>query len=292
MSVSITWWGHATATIEVGGVRVLTDPVLTPRLAHLARHGGPVPAPRAAVADVVLISHLHADHLHLPSLRALGRGVRIIGPTGTAKVLAADHRLLDQLEEVDVDDELTAGSVRVRALGAFHGGQRHPRSRHTGPALGFVLTTGTGDRDSVWFAGDTGLHEGIGDVGPVDTAVVPVGGWGPTLGPHHLDPAQAAEAVRRVGARDAIPVHYGTFWPVGLRRVHPASYRRMFADPGERFAHALAQASPEARAHVLGAGEHTVIDRPAQDGPAQDGPAHDGPAQDRPAQEGAGPTDA
>ena len=65
MTISITWWGHATATIEIGGLRVLTDPVLTHRLAHLRRIGGPIPAPSAALADIVLISHLHADHLHI-----------------------------------------------------------------------------------------------------------------------------------------------------------------------------------------------------------------------------------
>lgn len=259
MTISITWWGHATATIEIGGLRVLTDPVLTHRLAHLRRIGGPIPAPSAALADIVLISHLHADHLHIPSLRALGRGIRIVAPAGTARILAAaEPRLLDQLEEIDVNGELVAGSLRVRAVRATHDGHRHPGSRHAGPALGFVLDAGDGS--PVWFAGDTGLFDAMADLGPIATAIVPVGGWGPTLGPHHLDPSQAAEAVRRVGALDALPVHYGTFWPVGLRRVHPPSYRRMFADPGSRFAEALARTAPTSRAHVLEAGGRAVID--------------------------------
>lgn len=259
MSISITWWGHATATIELGGLRVLTDPVLTQRLAHLRRLGGPIPEASAAIADVVLISHLHADHLHIPSLRALGRRVRIIAPRGTARILAVtEPRLLDQLEEIDVDGEVVAGAVRVRAVPATHDGHRHPGSRHTGPALGFVLDAGNGH--PVWFAGDTGLFDAMADIGPIGTAIVPIGGWGPTLGPHHLDPSQAAEAVRRVGAGDALPVHYGTFWPVGLRRVHPRGYRRMFAEPGSRFAEALARTAPTSRAHVIDAGDRAVID--------------------------------
>ncbi|MCW2603453.1 MAG: hypothetical protein JWN61_1588 [Pseudonocardiales bacterium] len=271
MGISITWWGHATATIELGGLRVLTDPVLTPRLAHLRRLGGPIPGPSATIADVVLISHLHADHLHIPSLRALGRGVRIVAPRGAAGLLAAaEPRLLDQLEEVDVDGDITAGALRIRAVPADHDGHRHPGSRHTGPALGFVLTTA--DVRPVWFAGDTGLFDAMADIGPVGTAIVPVGGWGPTLGPHHLDPVQAAEAVRRVCATDAIPVHYGTFWPVGLRRVHPGSFRRMFADPGTRFADALAQAAPDARAHVLSAGARVAIGSRVIDLPVRDVP--------------------
>lgn len=261
MDIGITWWGHATATIEIAGLRVLTDPVLTPRLAHLRRLGGPVPSPDAVRADVVVISHLHADHLHLPSLRTLGRDVRIIAPTGTAAVLAAaDPRLLDQLEEVGVDDEVAMGDLRLTATRAAHDGRRHPGSRHRGPALGFVLDAGAGHR--VWFAGDTGLFDAMRDIGPVDAAVVPVGGWGPTLGPHHMDPAQAAEAALRVGARTAVPVHYGTFWPVGLRRVHPGSFRRMFADPGTRFADALATCAPQSTAHVLAWGERAAIETP------------------------------
>ncbi len=256
-TAAVTWWGHATATIELAGVRVLTDPVLTARLAHLSRLGGARPGRDAARADVAIVSHLHADHFHLPSLRALGRGVRIVVPVGAGRLLArSDPRLLDQLTEVDVGDAVQVGAVRIEAVAAHHDGQRHPGSRHRGPALGAVLRGGGA---SVWFAGDTGLFDGLAAIGPVDAAVVPVGGWGPTLGPHHLDPAQAAEAVRQVGARAAVPVHYGTFWPTGLRHVHPASFRRMFADPGHRFAHALARVAPRARAHVLGAGERALI---------------------------------
>jgi L-ascorbate metabolism protein UlaG (beta-lactamase superfamily) len=79
----------------------------------------------------------------------------------------------------------------------------------------------------------------MSDVDPVDLALVPVGGWGPTLESGHLDPDEAAEAVRRVGARWAVPVHWGTFWPAGLARVLPANHERLFTTSGARFAAAL-----------------------------------------------------
>ena len=78
------------------------------------------------------------------------------------------------------------------------------------------------------------------DVARVDLALPPIGGWGPTLGPDHLDPAQAAEAVAAVGATWAVPVHWGTFWGVGLRQVAPRQHEQLFVTPGRRFADALA----------------------------------------------------
>ena len=256
--VSVQWWGHATTTLTVGGVRVLTDPVLVDRVAHLRRLGGATPAPEAARADVAVVSHLHADHLHLPSLRLLDPAGRIVAPRGTAGVLArSDPALLDRLEEVGPGDVVTVGGLAIRAVPAHHDGRRLPGSRHRGPALGFVL----GDQD-VWFAGDTGLFDGLGDIGPVGVAVVPVGGWGPTLGPHHLDPVQAAEAVARVHAHDAVPVHYGTFWPAGLRRVERRTFHHhRFEEPGARFAAAAPELCPLARVHVLRQGE--TVDLPA-----------------------------
>jgi L-ascorbate metabolism protein UlaG (beta-lactamase superfamily) len=250
VTVTITWWGHATVTVELGGLRVLTDPLLTGRLAHLRRQGPAVPS-EAAVADLVVISHLHADHLHLPSLRRVSPRADVAAPAGAASLLRRAGRDAT-VHELGVGDEIAVGDVRVRAVAAHHDGRRLPGSRHCGPALGYVLSAGG---DSVWFAGDTGLFDGLAAVGPVRTAIVPVGGWGPSLGPEHLDPAQAAEAVRRVGAEHAVPVHYGTFWPVGLRRIAPSVHRHRFREPGRDFAAALSGA----RAHVLAPGESVTV---------------------------------
>jgi L-ascorbate metabolism protein UlaG (beta-lactamase superfamily) len=258
--LEIRWWGHATTTLTVAGVRVLTDPVLVDRLAHLRRLGGPTPAPAAARADVAVVSHLHADHLHLPSLQRLAPSCRVVVPRGAAAVVRrTDPGLAERVEEVDVGDEVVVGPVTLRAVPAHHDGRRLPGSRHRGPALGFVVA---GDDRSVWFAGDTGLFDGLAAIGPVDVAVVPVGGWGPTLGPHHLDPEQAADAVARVGAHDAVPVHYGTFWPAGLRQVSRSTFQHRFREPGARFAAAAPEHCPEARVHVLCQGD--AVELPAR----------------------------
>ncbi|MGI8667911.1 MAG: MBL fold metallo-hydrolase [Jatrophihabitans sp.] len=262
-SLQITWWGHATASIDLAGVRVLTDPIFAARLAHLRRLGGPLPAPAARQADLVVISHLHRDHLHLPSLASLPPGTRIIGPRGSAAVAGRpEPGLADRIEEVTAGDQVTVGGLQVQAVPAEHDGRRAPGSRFRGTALGYLLRPRAGTGPSVWFAGDTGLFDGLTEIGPVDLAVVPVGGWGPTLGPGHLDPGQAAEAVRRVAAGHAVPIHYGTFWPVGLRRLRPATFGRLFDQPGVRFSHELA-ALTGARCHLLAPGQtsRTAIGR-------------------------------
>lgn len=250
MSLAVTWWGHASATIELGPVRVATDPLLGERLAHLRRHG-PRPAAPAYDADVVLVSHLHRDHLDVASLRRMTPGIPVLVPAGGESLVPAtlDARPVRPGDEVDV------AGVRVRVLPAHHDGRRGPGSKQTGPALGFRLDH---DAGSCWYPGDTGLAVDLSAVGPVDLALVPVGGWGPTLGEHHLDPAQAATAVARVGAAWVVPVHWGTFWPLGLRRLARRTHHHLFVTPGERFATALADAAPATAAVVVSPGERAA----------------------------------
>jgi L-ascorbate metabolism protein UlaG (beta-lactamase superfamily) len=242
--VKITWWGHSTATIEDSSVRILTDPLLVDRLGHLRRRRGPIPPRAARSADAVVISHLHADHLHVPSLRLLPASVRILAPRGTRALLGAFRGDLgERCEEVVPGDEVQVGAVRVQAVPAAHDGRRHPLSRRTGPPLGFLIS----GRGRAYFAGDTDLIEEMHDLRPVDVALLPVGGWGPTLGRGHLDPTRAVEAARRCAPRVVVPIHWGTMWPVGLGRVRPDR----FFGPGEEFARAMRAALPDVDVPVL-----------------------------------------
>ena len=78
----LTWVGHATVLLEIGGARLLTDPLLRTRLGHLRRHGAP-PAPEVTQdIDAVLVSHVHLDHLDVRSLRSVARTARVIAPGG------------------------------------------------------------------------------------------------------------------------------------------------------------------------------------------------------------------
>ena len=239
--LAVTWWGHASTTVEIGGARVSTDPLLSDHLLHLRRYAAS-PAARAFEADVVLISHLHHDHLHLPSLRRFGRDVPILVPSGGESLLKSVGG--DRVRPVSPGDVVEVAGVTIRVLGATHDGSRGPHTKIAGPPLGFRVDGG--DR-SFWFPGDTELREDMAQVGHVDLALVPIGGWGPTLEDGHMNPLDGAAAVRTVGATVAVPVHWGTFWPVGLRRVAKANHERLFTTPGQRFLDAMA-GQPEVRA--------------------------------------------
>jgi L-ascorbate metabolism protein UlaG (beta-lactamase superfamily) len=247
-TTEVTWWGHSTVWLADSGVTLLTDPVLTGRLAHLRRMAGPAPRLPGA-PDAILLSHLHADHFHVPSLRAVPGEPLLIVPRGAAAFTArAMPEAARRCVELAPGEETDVGGVRVHAVPARHDGSRGPWSRDRAAAVGFV-TEGT---CRTWYAGDTGLFDAMSDLGPLDLALIPVGGWGPTLGAHgHLDARDGAEALRRVKASWAVPVHYGTLWPIGMGRVR----RHMFDEPGRRFAEFAARAAPDSRVRVLAHGE-------------------------------------
>ena len=238
-AVEVTWWGHSTASIRHDGTHLLTDPLLTERVAHLTRRRGA--APRGLVPDAVVVSHLHHDHLHLPSLRRLPAGTVVVLPVGGAGLLSS----LDvEAIEVAAGDQVRVGAVTVEAVRAVHDGRRHPGSSWSGPALGYVIA----GRARTWFVGDSGPADLLGaDVGTTDVVLVPVGGWGPvsrrSVRGQHLGPREAADLAERVHASMAVPVHYGTMWPSGMRA------KQSFHSPGQEFAGLCPQA------HVLAPGE-------------------------------------
>jgi L-ascorbate metabolism protein UlaG (beta-lactamase superfamily) len=248
----VTWWGHSSVTAQWADTRLLLDPVLVDSVAHLRRRRGPTPSAAARHADAVVISHLHADHCHLPSLRLLAPGTRVIGPAGLGLFLRRS-RFGDALncQEVVAGDEVVVGDLTVRALPADHDDRRAPMSRYRAQPLSFLITDNRRDATRLWFGGDTAMHDGIANVAPVAVALVPIAGWGPGLGPGHLDAEQAADAVGLLAAGIAVPIHYGTLWPRGLGWVGADQ----FLGPERRFAERCRQVAPGTTVHILAPGE-------------------------------------
>jgi L-ascorbate metabolism protein UlaG (beta-lactamase superfamily) len=248
MAGRITWIGHATVLVELDGVRLLTDPLLRNRLGHLRRHGLPPDPELLGDVDAVLISHLHFDHLDIPSLRRLPRDVRLLVPRGAGSFLRRQG--FPHAEELAVGDVAHVGGVAVTAAPAVHDRRRRPYAG--GPAadaIGFVLDA------RVYFAGDTDLFDEMAELRGTEVALIPVWGWGPSLGTGHLDPPAAARATALVCPRIAIPIHWGTFFPRGLARYKGD---RLTAPPHE-FAAAVAALAPEVDVRVLSPGQALAL---------------------------------
>ena len=236
----ITYLGHATTLIELDGVALLTDPLLRKRVAHLVR----LQTAAAPVAlDAVLLSHLHADHLDYRSLAMLPPAAPIVLPARAGAFVG--RRTRRDVVELAVGDETRVGELTVRAVRADHDDRRHPLSRRFTP-LGFVIT---GSR-TVYFAGDTDLFPEMAAFAPLDVALVPVWGWGPTLPPGHLDPGRAAEAVQLLRPNVAIPIHWGTYRVIGSKGSGVA--------PAERFRDEVARVAPGVEVRILQPGEATA----------------------------------
>ncbi|MGH3348444.1 MAG: MBL fold metallo-hydrolase [Nocardioides sp.] len=231
----VTWVGHATLLVELAGVRVLTDPVLTQRVGHLRRRTAP-PAAATRRTDVVVISHAHSDHLHRRSLRTvLDTSPRslVLVPRGAAVHLPAADAA--RVEEVVAGDVIEHEGLRLQVVPAVHSANRGRIDTREAAAVGYVLE---GDGRRLWFAGDTDLFSEMADLGPVDLAAVPISGWWKTLGPGHLDEARAVEAAVLARAARVLPIHWGTFSPEdllsGLPRWLPETARRFARALGER----------------------------------------------------------
>lgn len=260
-ALAIRFLGHSTVRIELAGRVILTDPVLTPRVGPLTRVTCAPPPADWADADLVLISHLHADHLHVASLRRLGKRARLLVPRRVASWLHA--RGVTWAEELDVGESYTDGPLRVTGVPAEHSGHRWGPRLTVGPqarAMGHLITAGD---TRLYASGDTDLFNRMPAIAPLDVALLPVWGWGPSLGPGHLDPMRAAEAVGLLRPRIAVPVHWGTLAPAGMPRWPGrlgARMRRLLVEPPHRFAAAVAAAGHSTDVPVTAPGGDVRLD--------------------------------
>jgi L-ascorbate metabolism protein UlaG (beta-lactamase superfamily) len=243
----VTYVGHATMLIELDGAALLTDPLLRTRIGHVRRIAPP--AAELPPLDAILISHAHRDHLDLPSLRRLPDGVRVYAPPASAAVVRRAGR---SVQAMLPGDRVRVGEVEVLAVPALHDGRRVPVGSDR-RAIGFVVSGST----SVYFAGDTDVFEGMREISGMDTALLPVWGWGPKVGQGHLDPERAARAAALLEPRVAIPIHWGTY-------ASPGAWWRDDPElPAREFARFAAMHAPSVAVRILSPG-HAAPLRPAE----------------------------
>jgi L-ascorbate metabolism protein UlaG (beta-lactamase superfamily) len=249
--MQIAFAGHSTLLIELDGTRVLIDPLFRSALLHLVRHSPLVDIDRWGNPDVLLISHSHMDHLDKRSLSLVDKSARAIVPNDCVKLMRSQGFL--DVVGVSAGDTIEFGGLKVRAVHADHAGSRMPWNAPA-ETLGFVIE----GSQSVYYAGDTDLFAEMAELHPsLDVALIPVWGWGPKLGPGHLDPERAASATVLLKPRIAIPVHWGGYLPAGMVRRRPD----LLVDPPEKFRrHVEASGLPNTRVEIVQPGEETTID--------------------------------
>jgi L-ascorbate metabolism protein UlaG (beta-lactamase superfamily) len=244
----ITYVGHGTVLIETKGERILTDPALRGNVWFLIRYKPGISADKLKPVSAVLISHIHHDHLDIASLNSFGKDVRLFVPKGAKVVL--ERNGFTNVQETEPGDKIGVGKVEIETVPANHLGFRRP----FGPlaeSVGFVVK----GSHNVYFAGDTDTFDGMKKLGKVDAALLPVWGWGPNLGKGHLDPLRAAESLQLIKPRIAIPIHWGTFHPLGIGWFNPS----FLLDPPKNFASHVAKLAPKVEVRVVQPGHSTEL---------------------------------
>ena len=238
------WLGHSTTLIELAGVRILTDPVTRRRVAHLRRSAGSPPSALSQI-DTVLLSHVHWDHLDLPSLEQIGHRTPLVVPLGAGSLLARQG--FRDVAEVQEGDVIDVNGVSVRATHAEHTAARGPFGVRA-PSLGYLVE----HPRRIYFAGDTDLFEGMRELsGRLEVALLPIAGWGPRVPEGHMNPERAARSLQLLQPEIAIPIHWGTYWPM-YRRSAPTR-------PAGEFVRHAALLSPNVEVRVLAVGESCEI---------------------------------
>jgi len=223
---AVTWIGHATALVQVGGINVLTDPLFSDR-ASPVQWAGPRrwQPPGVALADlphidIVLISHNHYDHLDTGSVQALaaqaGGPPLFVVPLGLERWLEGAG--IEGAKALDWWDQTASHGLSITLTPAQHWSRRTFADTNTTLWGGFVVETESPPRRRVFYSGDTGWSaQHFADIGarfaPIDLALIPVGAYEPRwfMRAQHVNPDEAVRIHRAVGARRSLGVHWGTF---------------------------------------------------------------------------------
>jgi L-ascorbate metabolism protein UlaG (beta-lactamase superfamily) len=216
----VTYIGHATLLVEIGGQTLLTDPNFDETLGRFLPR---VSKPGVALADLpaldaILLTHAHADHLSFRSLDQLPREIPLFAPPAVAAWLI---RLgYSHAHPLPADGQVRVGKVVIHAAAAQHNGSRYSVDRWRSAANMYLIDAA---RETCFFAGDTALtpqtHKLVREIvhesdRGLDVALLPIGHapwWKPGFRRGHLSVHDALHLFDRLQARYLIPYHWGTF---------------------------------------------------------------------------------
>jgi len=201
--IAVTWLGHAGFFAQVGGINIAIDP-------NWALWHGPVKRVRHPSVwahdlppiDLVLVTHAHYDHLHLPSLRKLAAAQPIIVPEGVGSLVK--NCGFGRIVELKTWQSATFRDLRITLTPARHWGARMIHDTHRGFG-GFLIKSP--DR-CLYHCGDSAMFDGFQEIGKrssIDLALMPIGAYdAPSGRPVHMNPEEAihgADASRNLSPR-------------------------------------------------------------------------------------------
>ena len=244
----LTWLGHASWLVQLGGQSLLIDPVLGDAINVVIRRNGAPPMAAEALPPIAaqLVSHNHYDHLDLPSLRAVGAPI-VTGPE--------NGRLAGGLTATELGwwDSADVGGVRVTYVPSQHWSRRGLTDSNRALWGGFVIESGG---LTVYHSGDTAYFEGFTEIGRrfprLDAALLPIGAYDPQwfMSKQHMNPEEALRAFEDLGARKVVAMHWGTFKLTDEPLDEPPALFRQGA---------TARGLPEGSALVAAVGETIVV---------------------------------
>jgi L-ascorbate metabolism protein UlaG (beta-lactamase superfamily) len=252
--VAITFAGHASSLVRYARLGIAIDPMLGRWLGGVRRavEPGLAPADLSGV-DLILITHRHVDHLHLPTLAKLPRTATIVVPPGAAPVVSSLG--FARVIELAVGSDLELRGIQIIAAPMRHGDD--PRAR----GLSYVIL---GDGPSVYACGDGGYFSGFAEIGArfaPDIALLPIGGYWPrSFRERHMSPLDALYAFEDLRSRVLVPIHHGAF---------PLSYERV-DEPARWLAELVAARGLGANVCMLAAGQSELFVPPRSGSHAAD----------------------
>lgn len=245
--IGVTWLGHAGFFAQVGGVNIAIDP-------NWALWHGPVKRVRhpsvwahdLPLIDLVLVTHAHYDHLHLPSLRKLAAAQPIIVPEGVGSLVK--NCGFGHIVELKTWQSATFRDLRITLTPARHWGARMIHDTHRGFG-GYLIKSP--DR-CLFHCGDSAIFDGFREIGrraSIDLALMPIGAYeAPSGRPVHMNPEEALDAFEMLGAGSMVPMHHDTF-PLGGEPIH---------EPAERLVRAALERQMGHRVRLLREGESAI----------------------------------
>ena len=208
---ALTWIGHASFLLQAAGLNILIDPIWSNWVKGIKRMRSPgVELNALPGIDLVLITHAHFDHLDRRTLRGVAADQPVVVPFEVGNLV---HDLgFRVVQELHYWESFEYGPVRVTLTPCHHWGARLLHDSHRGFGGFMIEVAGR----VIYHCGDTAYFDGFREIGerfPIDVALLPIGAYAPRwfMHHHHMDPAEAVQAMTDLGAAQALGHHWGTF---------------------------------------------------------------------------------